>query len=84
MIIELIKTSFNHTTPEEIVAIENFIDYDQVFYIIGFGTSYGSFHIIAAVSYVMTKQGSFINWLAVTNKHFTKAVYGKYGTEIPF
>lgn len=32
----------------------------------------------------MTEKGSYINWLAVTSKQFTKQVYGRHATEKPF
>jgi len=81
---ELIKNSFNHTTPEDNDAIENAFKYGQAFYIIGFGNNLGTHHVIAVVLYVMTEQGSYINWLAVTHKTFTCSLYGKHATEKQF
>ena len=41
-------------------------------------------HIIAAVLYIFTKDGSYINWLAVTSSNFDKQRFGRLATEKPF
>ena len=80
-VFELIKNSFNHTTPEDNSVIQNSFTYRQAFYIIGFSNNLNAHHVKAAVLYVMTEEGTYINWLDVTSKMFTSAVYGKHGTE---
>ena len=79
-----IKSSFDHPTPEDLVAIEHSLNFGQAFYIIGFGNNIGLHQIIAAVLYVMNEEGCYINWLAVTSKSFTASVFGKRATEKPF
>src|SRR5687767_1149489 len=66
-ILHLLEKSFNHTTAEDKEAIINSINNGQALYVIGFGNNLDVNHIIAVVLYVLTEEGCYINWLAVTN-----------------
>ena len=83
-VLELVKTAFEHTTMEDDESIEYALNYGQAFYIVGFGNTYATHHIIAAVLYVMSEEGTYINWLAVTRKDFVKSTYGTHATDKPF
>lgn len=41
-------------------------------------------HIIAAVLYVLTEDGTYLNWLAVINSNFDKGRFGRLAMDKPF
>ena len=81
---ELSRKSFNYIILEDKNAITNSCNHGLCLFIIGFGNTIDSHHIIAAVLYVKTQDGTYINWLAVTDRIFTKLIYGFHATEKPF
>jgi len=53
-------------------------------FIIGFDNTGTMSHIIAAVLYIATANGNYINWLAVSNSNFDTKQFSKYATNKPF
>ena len=65
-------------------AIDQSLKRGNALYICGMDNSGKSSHIIAAVLYISTKDGSYINWLAVTRSNFDKLRFGRLATDKPF
>ena len=63
---DLTKSCFNNTASEDNNAIQDPFMHGQAFYIIGFSNNLHVHLVIAAVLYVMTEEGTYVNWLAVT------------------
>src|SRR5687768_12145604 len=80
---DLIKNSFNYTTPEDNHSIDNSINHNKAF-LMGYENTSTFHHVVADVRYVMCEEGMYINWLAVSNDYFTKNVYGCHANKKPF
>ena len=83
-ILAFIKNNFIQVTHDDITSIEESLARGQVMYIFGFDNSGRSHHIIAAVLYIQTENGSYINWIAVTDTNFDSIRFGKHANGNPF
>lgn len=81
---ELIISSFDDTTRDENVAIENSINFGQALYILGIDNNVKAHQILAVVLYVSSPDGCYINWLAVSKELFSISKYGKFANDKPF
>ena len=83
-IVELMKENFLQLTIDDIESMEQSLARGQVFYIFGFDNSGIGHHIIAALLYIQTESGSYINWFAVSESSFDTKRFGKFANGKPF
>lgn len=81
---DLVVSSFEYLTDQDIESITKSFKQGQVLYIIGFDNTAKAHHVVAAVMYVMSPKGSFINWLAVTTSNYDKIRFGKFASDKSF
>lgn len=73
----------NCFTDADKKSIYNSFDRGQTLCIIGFNNT-GKHHAIAAVMHVSSHEGSYINWLVVTNTPYDKSQFGSHADKKSF
>ena len=79
-ILDLLKENFTQITHDDVESMEQSLARGQVMYIFGFDNSGRTHHVIAAVLYIQTEGGSYINWFAVSESKFDSSRFGKFAT----
>ena len=82
--LDLLDASFNYTTKEDKAAINNAYNHGQALFVIGYGNNVAYHNVVAVVLYVMCEEGTYVNWLAVTQDNYSNKVYGKHASGMPF
>ena len=59
-------------------------DRGDTLYIIGFGNTGETNHIVAVIIYVSSAEGTYINWFAVSGRTYDMNRFGKFATDKPF
>ena len=81
---EFFESNFNHLILEEKEPISKSFDRGHTLYIIGFENTGDKYHIIAAIMYIKSPEGAYINWFAVSNSDYDKNRFGKLANGKPF
>ena len=83
-IIKFFRDNFDSQIAEERHSLDFSFDRGEILYIIGFDGKGEVHYIIAAIMYVSCKEGSYINWFAVSDKTYDSTRFGKYSINQPF
>ena len=80
----LINSNFIYPPLDDKEAKSKAFNHGEALYIIGSGNQPAAHQIIAVVLYVMSPEGTYINWLDVTSNSFSTILYDKNASDNPF
>ena len=83
-VFKMIESCFKYMHPDDIISINKSFDRSQAMYIVGYENDGKKSHVVAAVLYVLSKDGAYINWFAVSPTNFDNERFGKLANNKPF
>ena len=83
-ILKFIRENFDQVILEERGSLELSFKREEILYIISFDGKGENHHMVAAIMYVSSAEGSYINWLAVSDNTYDTTRFEKSANGQPF